>query len=312
MRLTIESLAILAVLAACDAQPAVSASYRATAVVEIVPPWGAPDGPHSAEPEDARIDTAIEKIRLPHTIARAVREARLASLPAFSGRTEDDIAAEIASGLAVRRLAKAWLVEIVVAGETPGVLDDEANALAAAFVADETASASTDMERRRLALGEVVAAEDAKIRAAQSRARNALQKASLSAATGNGEIDTLRARLARLTGKQDDLEMELIHLEAQPKSSAMTADERDALAVKRKALVNEQAALAHRASQTRAQVAECEKVLADVDDLNSEIARHLENRTAAMRDREALAARATDSRPTARIVAFAEEPASPR
>lgn len=312
MRLTMGALGLLTVLAGCDAQPSSSASYQATAVVEIVPPWAAPDGPRAAEPDDARIDTAIEKIRLPQTIARAVRDARLASLPAFSGRTEDDIATEIASGLAVRRLAKAWLVEIVVAGETPGVLDDEANALAAAFVADETSAASTDTERRRLALEQVVAGEDLKIRTAQSRVRNALQQSNFSAATGGGEMDTLRARLARLTEKEDQIAMDLIHLDAQPKSSAMTADERDALATKRKALTNEQAALAQRASQTRNEIAAAAKVLADVDDLNAEIARHIENRTAAMRDREALAARTQDSRPTARIVALAEEPASAR
>jgi hypothetical protein len=312
MRLTIGSLAILAVLAGCDAQPAASASYQATAVVEIVPPWAAPDGPRAAEPDDARIDTAIEKIRLPQTIARAVREARLASLPEFSGRTEDDIAAEIASGLSVRRLARAWLVEIVVAGETPGVLDGEANALAAASVAEETSSASTDVERRRLTLEQVVAAEDAKIRLAQSQVRNALQKSNFSAATGSGEMDTLRARLARLTEKEDQIAMDLIHLEAQPKSSAMTADERDAIATKRKALTNEQAALASLASQTRNQMAAAGKALADVDDLNGEVARRMESRTAAMREMETLAARTTEPQRTARIVAKASEPASIR
>jgi hypothetical protein len=312
MRLTIGSLAALAALAGCDAPPAESAAYQATAVVEIMPPWAAPDGPRAAEPDDARIETAVEKIRLPQTIARAVREARLAALPAFDGRTEQDIAAEIASGLTVRRLAKAWLVEIVVAGETPGVLDDEANALAAAFVADETTSGTSDAEQRRLALEMRIAAKDAKIATAQSRARSALQKSKFSHATGNGDVDTLRSRLALLTAKGDEIEMDLIHLEAQPKSPSMTADERDALAAKRKALTNEQAALAQRASQTREQIAAAERVLADVADLNDEIARHLENRTAAMREIEEVGARATEPQRTARIVAAAVEPTSPR
>lgn len=312
MRPTIGSLAILALLAACDAQEAPSDSYRATAVVEIVPPWATPDGPRATEPDDAQIDTAIEKIRLPQTIARAVRDARLASMPAFEGRTEEEIAAEIASGLDVRRLAKAWLIEISVTGGTPGVLDDEANALAAAFLADESVSASSDAEGRRRALDERIAAEDARIRLAQARKGGLLRQSSLSAATGHGETQALEARLARLTGRQDELEMELIRLDAQPKSSAMTADERDALALKKKAIANEQAALAQRAAQTRAELAAAGKVLAEVDDLDGEIARRLEGRTAALREKEVLAARAQDAQPRARIVAPATEPSSAR
>lgn len=141
-------------------------TYRATAVVKIVPPVSSNNAlfasPILTDPR--LLETLIDELRMPATIERAVRTQKLAQNRDFHGKSEGDIV-RLASGkvdVSVRR--NRLMLDVAVTGNDPKVLPHLANAIVREF---QDMQRSESRARRETARAEL----EAKITRLQSHAK---------------------------------------------------------------------------------------------------------------------------------------------
>ncbi len=195
--------------------------YRATAVIEIVPPTILNQGSSSSSiltpaivSDDQYLSTQLEKLRLRETIEKAVKERSLADQADFKGKTPNDIVSMVAGNVEYSRRRGQYLVDVSVIGPESRILDEVANALVETFRELQRSESKTLREQRKDELDEKFAQCESKIRLLEYDKRTALEGANFTEVTFDPAFMSTQRSRDRFTAEKDDVHMELLRDQA--------------------------------------------------------------------------------------------------
>ncbi len=201
----------------------IGGSYQATAILEIVPP-------RSGEFDERYITTQFEKLSLPETLQATIADSDLTSREDFAGMTLEQVFSSIEGNVAVTPRRSSYLVEIVVGGDNPAILDDLANALVDRVRAQVKHDLDGEFSQHKAELEEEIAQANTRIRLAEVDIRSRLETQNFTVTTFEAEYQRIQNTRLRFSEMRDGEQAHLIADEPTYKQFSNTLDDPEARA----------------------------------------------------------------------------------